>query len=355
MPEENPNLNNSNNPNSQTVPEASTTPDASTPQTTPTEPTNNSTAPESTSTAPSEPTIPETPSASAPSETPTAPDTAPAPMTSPIMKSKINKPKNKLLPVVLILSVLTLAGIGTSVFFGIQNSDKDSEIVRLKNQLSSQTPTTPDEPTDNPDDGPETPDDPEEITSEIRNKVLASVPSSLVLDNKKPLNTSYDMSYSISGDLWADRNTDEQAAFVANLNLTDNTTTLTINWDQAKKIYPFLDASKTGTENISNLGLSGKPTDLLLTGFGQTAGYGALFFLMEDGTIEYIPLAKAAKDNNFKSYGKLPNISNVIKFYRGASCDKSGPGCGQQSLAQRADGNFYELYDAVNATGNFDI
>lgn len=271
------------------------------------------------------------------------------------MKSKINKPKNKLLPVVLILAILTLAGIGTSIFFGIQNSDKDSEIVRLKNQLSSQTPTTPDEPTDNPDDDPETPDNPEEITSEIRNKVLASVPSNLVLGSKKPLNTSYDMSYSISGDLWADRNTDEQAAFVANLNLTDNTTTLTINWDQVKKIYPFLDASKTGTENISNLGLSGKPTDLLLTGFGQTAGYGALFFLMEDGTIEYIPLAKAAKDNNFKSYGKLPNISNVIKFYRGASCDKSGPGCGQQSLAQRADGNFYELYDAVNATGNFDI
>lgn len=350
MPEENPNLNNTNNPNSQTVPEAPTTPNTSAPQVTTTEPTNNSTTPESTPTAPSEPATPEAPSASAPSETPTTPDTAPAPMTSPIMKSKINKPKNKLLPVVLILSVLTLAGIGTSVFFGIQNSDKDSEIVRLKNQLSSQTPTTPDEPTDNPDDDSETPDDSEEITSEIRNKVLASVPSNLVLGNKKPLDSEYDMTYSIGTSLDS-----SNSAFSVGLDLTTNQTTLTLNWDRIKEYYPYLTTSKTGTENISDLGLSGKPTDILLTGFGQAVGYEVLFYLMEDGTVEYIPLAKAAKEENFRSYGKLPNISNVIKFYSGSSCAKSGPGCGMESIAQRADGNYYTLYGAVNATGNFDL
>ncbi len=341
MPEENPNLNNTNNPNSQTTPEAPTTPDTSAPQATLTEPTNSPTTPESAPTVPSEPTTP---------ETPTTPDTVPAPMTSPIMKSKINKPKNKLLPVVLILSVLTLAGIGTSVFFGIQNSDKDSEIVRLKNQLSSQTPTTPDEPTDNPDDDPETPDDSEEITSEIRNKVLASVPSNLVLGNKKPLDSEYDMTYSIGTSLDS-----SNSAFSVGLDLTTNQTTLTLNWDRIKEYYPYLTTSKTGTENISDLGLSGKPTDILLTGFGQAVGYEVLFYLMEDGTVEYIPLAKAAKEENFRSYGKLPNISNVIKFYSGSSCAKSGPGCGMESIAQRADGNYYTLYGAVNATGNFDL
>lgn len=354
MPEENPNLNNTNNPNSQTVPEAPTTPNTSAPQVTTTEPTNNSTTPESTPTAPSEPATPEAPSASAPSETPTTPDTAPAPMTSPIMKSKINKPKNKLLPVVLILSVLTLAGIGTSVFFGIQNSDKDSEIVRLKNQLSSQTPTTPDEPTDNPDDDSETPDDSEEITSEIRNKVLASVPSNLVLGSKNPLNGNYDMAYSVSASLDY-----TNPPFSASLNLSTSQATLTLNWDRIKEVYPaeyypYLYPDKTGAESISDFSLSGTPIDILLTNFGNGGHSETLFFLMDDGTIEYMPLFKAIETNNLKSYGKLPNLSNAIKFYKGSSCPKEGfTGCGHDALAQRADGSFYGLYAAIQATDNY--
>lgn len=294
-----------------------------------------------------EPAAPENPIPE-PTTAETLKDEAPTPMSSPIMKSIVRKPKNKLFPIVLILALLTLAGIGTSVYFGIQNSNQASEIVQLKNKLASQVPITP----DNPDDEPSADEDDQkepEITAEIRAKVLATVPGNLILSDAKSMNTGSEMVYGIGASLDA-----TNPAFTTQLDLSTNQATLTINWDRVKEIYA-LATDKTGSENVSDLGLSGKPTDLLLTGFGQATGYETLFFLMENGTVEYIPLAKAAKSGNFKSHGKLPDVSNVIKFYSGSSCSKTGPGCGMQSLAQRADGNFYELYEAVKTTGGFDL
>lgn len=276
-------------------------------------------------------------------------------MSSPIMKSKIHKPKNKLLPVVLILVILALIGLGASIFAFTQVSNKDTEIARLRSELANQgivLPTTPDNDSDN---NPS--DDQSAITPAIRAEVLSAIPSDLVLSEAKNLNTSYDMVYSISDSFGVDSaNAASRPAFSASLSLSTNLSSLTINWDRAKELYPNLNITKTDLEEFTDLGLSGKPTDLLLTGFGQAVGEETLFFIMADGTVEYIPLAKAIHNNNIKSHGKLPNVSNVIKFYDGSSCPADGfVGCGHQSLAQRADGNYYELYDAVKITGNFDV
>lgn len=269
------------------------------------------------------------------------------------MKSKVHKPKNKLLPVVIILIILTLAGLGASIFAFTQASNKDTEIARLRSELANQGIILPDTPDGNDSNNPS--DDQPTITPAIRAEVLSAVPSNLLLSDAKNLNTSYDMVYSISSSFGSD-GTISRPAFSAGLSLSTNLSSLTINWDRVKEYYPNLNITKTDLEEFTDLGLSGKPTDLLLTGFGQAVGEETLFFIMEDGTIEYIPLAKAIQENKIKSYGKLPNVSNVIKFYDGSSCPAEGyTGCGHQSLAQRADGNYYELYDAVKITGNFDV
>lgn len=343
MPEENPTPN---------APSAQNTTDASNTQSTsdtPTSPTPYTTP----ATSPAEPiqNTPETPSS--PTTAPTiTPDDTPTPMSSPILKSKVHKPKNKLLPVVLILVVLALAGLGVSIFAFAQISNKDSEIARLRSDLANQgviLPTTPDDDNNNPSDDQPT------ITPAIRAEVLSAVPGSLVLSDAKNLNTSYDMLYSISDSFGSD-GTASLPAFSAGLSLSTNLSSLTLNWDRVKELYPNLHITKTDVEEFTDLGLSGKPTDLLLTGFGQAVGEETLFFIMADGTVEYIPLAKAVQENKIKSYGKLPNVNNVIKFYDGSSCPAEGyTGCGHQSLAQRADGNYYELYDAVKITGNFDV
>jgi len=353
MPEENstPNTTGANNAgntlNTPNVPDTPATEPA------PTAPANEPA--QSAQTAQITPNIPTDPTPAIPTiDTPTpTPDDTPAPMSSPIMKSKVHKPKNKLLPVVLILAILTLAGIGVSIFAFAQISDKDTEIARLRSELANQGITIPTTPDDNDNNNPS--DDQPDITPAIRAEVLSAVPGGLVLSEAKNLNTSYNMLYSINSSFGSD-GASTLPAFSSGLSLSTNLSSLTLNWDLIKTFYPNLNITKSGTEEFTDLGLSGKPTDLLLTGFGQAVGDETLFFIMADGTIEYIPLAKAIQENNIKSYGKLPNVSNVIKFYDGSSCPAEGyTGCGHQALAQRADGNYYELYDAVKITGNFDV
>lgn len=342
MPEEN------STPNTASVSDAQNA--SNTPSTPAIEPASNTPATQTT------PNVPTNPTPAAPAiDTPTlAPDDTPAPMSSPIMKSKVHKPKNKLLPVVIILTILTLASLGASIFAFIQVSDKDTEIARLRSELANQGITIPTTPDDNNDNNPSD-NESSAITPAIRAEVLSAVPGGLVLSEAKNLNTSYSMLYSINSS-FGSNDTSPLPAFRADLSLSTNLSSLTLNWDLIKAFYPNLNITKSGTEEFTDLGLSGKPTDLLLTGFGQAVGNEALFFLMDDGTVEYIPLAKAIQDNNIKSYGKLPNVSNVIKFYNVSSCPaESYTSCGHQSLAQRADGNYYELYDAVEITGNFNV
>ena len=282
------------------------------------------------------------------STTPTTPD---------IPSIRTNIPKtssNKLLPVVIILAILTLTGLGTSIFFGIQSSSRSSEISDLKNQLSAQNPvvvidededtTTPSAPTDQP-------------TVVTKADILAAVPKSLSLAGKTPLNSEYDMYFILSDSISAVQpGTGEymESPFSIALNLDDHSTSATINWDSAKALYPDLaNNAQSGSKTYTNLHLSGKATDLILSGFGQAVGEETLFFLMEDGSVEYVPIHKALQENKIQSYGKLPNVENVIKFYNGGSCAKTGPGCGHDIIAQRADGSYYNLYEAIRATGNY--
>ncbi len=94
--------------------------------------------------APLEPPVSPTPSTSPEPLKSPSPEPLEEPAPRPIIKSSdpapsIKTPKksgNKLLPVVIILALLTLAGIGTSVFAFIQSSQKDAEISDLKDQTS---------------------------------------------------------------------------------------------------------------------------------------------------------------------------------------------------------------------------
>lgn len=121
--------------------------------------------------------------------------------------------------------------------------------------------------------------------------------------------------------------------------------TVVIDWDEVNRVYS-LDNGKTGVEWLQNidLGLDGEVIDAYATGFGQAFGFETFFFLMKDGTVEYLPVFKALKTDNLKSYGKLSGIKQVIKFL-GANGD-----AGAVAAALRADGDYYNLYDAIIST-----
>ena len=98
-----------------------------------------------------------------------------------------------------------------------------------------------------------------------------------------------------------------------------------------------------------------KISQVLIGGSGQDASSAAILYLMEDGTVEYVPIMKELQTNwsqpdntkKLNSYGKLEGISEVISLI-----PASAPGYGTV-LARQADGTVINLIDAFKATGNF--
>lgn len=77
---------------------------------------------------------------------------------------------------------------------------------------------------------------------------------------------------------------------------------------------------------------------------GYDITWACLFILMEDGSVEYIPLYDAIRDNNIKSYGKINDIENITNLYSVCAKKKGSPIGGFQSIiAQKSDGSFYDL------------
>ena len=121
--------------------------------------------------------------------------------------------------------------------------------------------------------------------------------------------------------------------------------TYTLNWDL------------TGVEDYvyenKQLNFEKEIKDIYFGGIGQDATGDIILFLMSDGTVEYIPVYQALLSNGIEgltSYGVLPNITDVVKFYTvNASAGMSGS---VSILAQTKDGTLYDLDPIINGTSN---
>lgn len=86
--------------------------------------------------------------------------------------------------------------------------------------------------------------------------------------------------------------------------------------------------------------------------FGNAPGNETFLFLMDDGTVECMPLHRVAEDGVVRSYGKIEGVEDVISL-KGVY---SSPGCGGGGtvIAQKTNGEFYDLYgllEVQNAWG----
>lgn len=61
-------------------------------------------------------------------------------------------------------------------------------------------------------------------------------------------------------------------------------------------------------------GFDGNVVDVFYTCFGQEAVAPKILFLMEDGTVEYIDSSEMIKNKNYKSAGKIEELSNIVRF-----------------------------------------
>ncbi len=98
-------------------------------------------------------------------------------------------------------------------------------------------------------------------------------------------------------------------------------------------------------------GLVGKVKSALVGGIGQDVTSTMLFFVMEDGTVEYVSMFKRntdasgnlyftialESDNKYYSKGKVNNLDSIVKVYNALYAG------GGTVLVAKADGSFYDL------------
>lgn len=94
--------------------------------------------------------------------------------------------------------------------------------------------------------------------------------------------------------------------------------------------------------------------DIFYGGVGQDVSGDIILFLMDDGTVEYIPVYQALSTSGIDglvSYGTLQGVENVIKFYT-AYAMVGLTGNYSTTLIQTEDGMLYDLGPIINSTNN---
>lgn len=122
--------------------------------------------------------------------------------------------------------------------------------------------------------------------------------------------------------------------------------------DELKQNYGIdnIDVTAGTRLKISNFN-NKKVVDVYIYGMGQAIGQEIIYFLMEDGTVEYMPIRKALANNDIRSYGKINVLSNIIEIVEGSANSVNGPGY-YTPFAITKDGSCYELSPLVSSLLN---
>ena len=119
-----------------------------------------------------------------------------------------------------------------------------------------------------------------------------------------------------------------------------------LNWDTTGVVEGTVeDKTITFTQGIK---------DVYVGGIGQDMSGDIILFLMDDGTVEYIPVYKALSTggvDGLTSYGTLQDLKDVVKFYSVMAL-RNPVGSSVTILAQTKDGTLYDLAPIINDASN---
>ena len=110
--------------------------------------------------------------------------------------------------------------------------------------------------------------------------------------------------------------------------------------------------NKSGSEQIEVTGIDAEHVvDVVIGEFGQVPIDATILMLMDNGTVEYIPVRKALNEG-FHSFGKIKGVEDVVRLRVVEESDSCTGG--RDTIAQKANGDFYELYTLMRDLGIFD-
>ena len=185
-------------------------------------------------------------------------------------------------------------------------------------------------------------------TEEIEDNTESEVQSySLDFDTSKVINGNGTQYYLTNYNGTIDIRLDETRKIATlNYNRKILSETYGLNWDTTGiDEYTYEDKQLTFDKNIK---------DIFYGGVGQDVSGDIILFLMEDGTVEYIPVYQALATSGVDglvSYGTLQGVEDVIKFYT-AYAMVGLTGNYSTTLIQTKDGTLYDLAPIINGTNN---
>ena len=133
---------------------------------------------------------------------------------------------------------------------------------------------------------------------------------------------------------------DSTYAFNATINEDRKSVTFGGSWER-------FDNANVGTYNYFEYNINNfdkEIADVIIGSFGQDVYYSNIVYLMADGTVEYTPIRIAREKNDFRSYGKIDGVEDIVKIKTAYLKPKNSPvGGGTSIIAQKKDGTFYNL------------
>ncbi len=245
-----------------------------------------------------------------------------------------SKERNKLLPAVIVLAILAVAGCGFGVWGVINGAMQGKEVDELKAEISSKNEELADLKGITV----------EEVVNENNEEIVAHEKKSAnipLIKGKEilPATGGFEAeSWSVVGD-------GAMSGISLHLrqslkNGEENKINIQYNPVEMNRIYGL---NLTGGEKIQTLEVGNidvnKVVDVKIGLFGQAVSdRETLLYLMEDGTIEYNNIKEGLQNGKFDSEGALPGVEDVVRLY---VVDLNG----RTIYAQRADGDYYDLND----------
>ena len=144
-------------------------------------------------------------------------------------------------------------------------------------------------------------------------------------------------------------NKDSNGVFGAYISTNNSSVDLYIYWQYIADYYGV--TSDKTERALATISFEKPVVDIVIGETGQHVGGDVLLFLLSDGTVEYMPVVKALQNQDFRSYGQLAGVKDVVKFYHVDAVSDTGDWSGYvTTLAQREDGSIVDLQSFTQAT-----
>lgn len=118
-----------------------------------------------------------------------------------------------------------------------------------------------------------------------------------------------------------------------------------VYWQYIKDYYG-VDTDRDTRENIT-ISFDQSVSEVYIGESGTSVKGDVLLFLLEDGTVEYMPVVEALKNHDFRSFGQLGGVEDIVKFYRADAITNERSY--YTTLVQRADGSIIDLQTLLRA------